>query len=298
VLTTKAKIRIARCVQGLVMGLRSVAGLTATPQVRRQGVRWQLDLHEGIDFSIWLLGSFEPGTVRTYRKVIRAGDTVLDIGANIGAHTLHLAQCVGPAGRVVAFEPTDYAFAKLVRNTALNPELAQRIQCCQYMLVDAERQRAPTGPLYSSWPLERDDAAKHNLHQGRLMPTSGASARTLDAAVTALGLTRLDCIKLDIDGFECQMFRGAREVLTRWHPTIIMELAPYVLEEQGASLAELVQLLRDFGYALYHTDSGKPLAMDAASLLQLIPHGASLNVLARAPARREAAEREPGKAAV
>lgn len=298
-LTTKTKISIARCAQAIVMGLRSVAGLPATTRACRQGVQWELDLHEGIDFSIWLLGSFEPGTVRTYRQVIHAGDTVLDIGANIGAHTLHLAKCVGPSGRVVAFEPTDYAFAKLARNTALNPELAPRIQCCQHMLVDAARQNAPTGPLYSSWPLRQDDTAKHQLHQGRLMATSGASPRTLDAAVAALGLSRLDCIKLDIDGFECQMLRGARAVLTRWHPTIIMELAPYVLEEQGASLAELVQLLRDYGYALYHTDTGKPLTMDAASLLQMIPHGASLNVLARAAReidREDQGRKAPGKA--
>jgi FkbM family methyltransferase len=298
VLTTKAKIRIARFVQRIVMGVRSVAGLTAAPQVRRQGVTWQLDLREGIDFSIWLLGSFEPGTVRTYRKVIQPGDTVLDIGANIGAHTLHLAECVGPSGRVLAFEPTDYAFEKLVRNTSLNPGLAPRIQCCQFMLVAEQKETATTVPLYSSWPLEQNDAAKHNLHEGRLMPTTGARPRTLDAAVAALNLNRLDCIKLDIDGFECQMFRGARETLTRWHPTIIMELAPYVLEEQGGSLAELVELLGDYGYALYHTDSGEPLAMDAAKLLQLIPHGASLNVLARAPLRREAVKSEAGEVAV
>ncbi len=290
-LTTSEKLTIARTVQSIVMGLRAVAGLPATTQVRRQGVQWQLDLHEGIDFSIWLLGSFEPGTVRTYRKVIAPGNTVLDIGANIGAHTLHLAECVGPTGRVIAFEPTDFAFAKLLRNSALNPELAPRIQCCQLMLVDAAAQDTPTVPLYSSWPLRQDDTAKHDLHEGRLMPTTGARARTLDAVVAELGLTRLDCIKLDIDGFECQMLRGARTVLTRWHPTIIMELAPYVLEEQGASLAELIQLLRDYGYALFHTGNEKPIALDAAALLRMIPQGASLNVLARA-----ATGGAPGKA--
>jgi FkbM family methyltransferase len=297
-LTTKQKMMVARFAQIMVMGTRQVVGLSAAAQVKRRGVRWDLDLTEGIDFSIWLLGSFEPGTVRCYQGIVKAGDVVLDIGANIGAHTLHLAECVGPQGKVVAFEPTDYAFSKLGRNSELNPELAARIQCKQYMLVDSEALNAPTVPLYSSWPLKHDEG-RHDLHRGRLMTTSGASPRTLDSAISSLGLTRVDCIKLDIDGFECGMLRGAREVLTRWHPTIIMELAPYALEEQGASLDELIQLLKAYGYGLYSASTDKPLEMDAAKLQQLIPHGASMNVLAYAPLGRmrenQAGTAEAGK---
>lgn len=279
-LKTKQKMMLARLVQVVVMGSRRLVGLGALTRTRRQGVRWELDLREGIDFSIWLLGSFEPETVRCYRRLIKSGDVVLDIGANIGAHTPHLAACVGPAGQVVAFEPTDFAFAKLTRNVALNPALAGRIRCLQVMLVDVETADAPNIPLYSSWPL-KSEAGLHHLHQGRLMTTAGARARTLDSAVASLGLARLDCIKLDIDGAECAMLRGAREVLTRWHPTIIMELAPYVLEERGTSLAELVGLLQGYGYCLADAASGKPLEMNAALLQAAIPPGASLNVVAR-----------------
>ena len=74
--------------------------------------------------------------MQTYQRIVRRGDIVLDIGANIGAHTLHLAQAVGAAGKVWAIEPTDYAMAKLKANIALNPGLAARIVCCQLMLVD------------------------------------------------------------------------------------------------------------------------------------------------------------------
>ncbi len=291
-LTTKHKMKIARIAQVMVMGARRLVGLGAVTRVSRQRVRWDLDLREGIDFSIWLLGSFEPGTVHTYRKLIHAGDIVLDIGANIGAHTLHLAGCVGSEGKVVAFEPTDFAFSKLVRNVRLNPALAERIQCRQDMLVDCDTRMTPTVPLYSSWPLKQDED-RHNLHCGQLMTTSGARARTLDSAIAELGLPRIDCIKLDIDGFECGMLRGAREVLTRWHPSIIMELAPYVLAEQGASLDELVKLLEGYGYRLHSASNGQPLAMNAAQLMQLIPHGASLNVLARAPLEQAGAQHQP-----
>ncbi len=99
--------------------------------MRRRGVAWTLDLREGIDFSIWLLGAFELSTVRAYQRILRPGAIVLDIGANIGAHTLHLARAVGTEGKVWAIEPTDYAMGKLKTNIALNPELAPRIVGCQ-----------------------------------------------------------------------------------------------------------------------------------------------------------------------
>jgi FkbM family methyltransferase len=243
-------------------------------------VEWSLDLREGIDFSIWLLGAFELETVRCYQKFVKAGSVVLDIGANIGAHTLLLAQTVGPGGKVYAFEPTDYAFIKLSMNRSLNPCLADRIYCMQYMLVDKDASGGTTPGLYSSWPLDAVDGL-HELHQGRLMTTTGAEAKALDSVVSTLNLSRVDCIKLDIDGFECEMMRGASEVLNRWHPVIIMELAPYALQEQGASLQELIRLLKQHGYLLFELSKGMPLTMDSNELEMLIPAGASLNVIAR-----------------
>lgn len=224
-LKTKHKIALASLVQTIVMVVRRVFKKGPCTQVERSGVQWDLDLREGIDFSIWLLGSFEPETVRCYQKIVKTGDVVLDIGANIGAHALPLAQAVGTAGKVYAFEPTDFAFTKLIRNCALNPDLANRIRCMQCMLVDQEIAGNPTPGLYSSWPL-KEGAGLHELHQGRLMTTTAAEARTLDSVISALKVDRVDCIKLDIDGFECGMMRGANDVLTRWQPTIIMELAP------------------------------------------------------------------------
>ena len=282
-LKTKQKIALANLVQTAVMGVRRLFGKGPETQARRSNVEWELDLREGIDFSIWLLGSFEPETVRCYQRIVKAGDVVLDIGANIGAHTLLFAQAVGANGKVYAFEPTDYAYAKLSKNRSLNSGLAERIHCLQYMLVDSEIVGKSTPGLYSSWPLKQETGL-HELHQGRLMTTSGAEAKTLDSVILALGLDRVDCIKLDIDGFECGMMRGASEVLTRWQPTIIMELAPYALEEQGGSLHELIELLKKYGYELFDLSKGNSLVMDSDRLEQLIPPGASLNVIARTSA--------------
>lgn len=280
-LKTKQKIFLAGLAQSAVMGVRRLFGKGPTTRVRRSQVEWDLDLREGIDFAIWLLGAFEPGTVRRYRDIVREGDVVLDIGANVGAHTLLLAKTVGAGGKVLAFEPTDYALEKLQKNRSLNPDLAGRIECYQYMLVDETAAGTRTPEIYSSWPLGQDGDV-HALHRGQLKTTNGAQAQTLDHVIASLGLDKVDFIKLDIDGFECGMMRGADAVLARWHPKIIMELAPYSLAEQGESFAELIGILRKHGYALFDLVTGKALEMDPSRLEQKIPPGSSINAVARA----------------
>lgn len=112
-LPTKEKIRLATAMQRPILWFRNMAGLGPSLRCSRGGVEWELDIREGIDFSIFLLGSFEPSTSKALARLVQTGDYVIDIGANIGAHTLPLAARVGNNGKVIAFEPTEYAFLKL-----------------------------------------------------------------------------------------------------------------------------------------------------------------------------------------
>ena len=143
-ISTKQKIFIARSAAGLVRVTRRTLGAGSVADVRRDGLNWRLDLGEGIDFAIYLLGAFERGTQKQYGQILKAGDVALDIGANIGAHTLPIARCVGPSGHVHAFEPTVFAFAKLEANIARNPELGERITAGQTLLSDSSEDVPPT----------------------------------------------------------------------------------------------------------------------------------------------------------
>jgi FkbM family methyltransferase len=240
----------------------------------RGGLRWQLDLTEGIDLAIYL-GAFERSTVNTYTRLIRPGDIVLDIGANIGAHTLQLAKCVGPSGHVYAFEPT-WAFKKLNTNIALNPEIAPRITAVQAMVSSSDgSELAPA--IYSSWPLV-ETTGLHELHLGRLQSTAGARVVTMDTYLTEAGIERIDLVKLDVDGFECDVLEGWT-MLRRWRPRILMELAPYVLAEHGRTLEQLIALLRNADYRLFMED-GAALPMVATELERMISPGAGINILA------------------
>ena len=277
-ISTRKKIAMARLASIGVLGLRRLAGRGHRAEVRRGGVNWSLDLHEGIDFAIYLTGYFEPRTVAAYRRLLAPGSVAVDVGANMGAHTLHLSSCVGRDGRVLAFEPTAEAYRRLTRNIAINPELSRRIEAMQTMLVAApDTALEPT--VYASWPL-RSPSDAHHLHLGVALSTEGANISTFDDAVAAAGLDRVDLIKLDVDGHELDVLRGARTTLTQYHPTIVMELTSYTLEERGHDPAELASLLEDMNYRL-HDLGGRSLLGGTDAVFKL-PAGHSLNVIALA----------------
>jgi FkbM family methyltransferase len=276
-MNTRTKLRIARALYWTLTALRCLVGRTDSAQVTRRGIRWQLDLREGIDLAIYLFGYFEYETFHAYRRLLKPGDTVLDIGANIGAHTLHLARCVSPAGRVIAFEPTAYAYNKLRQNISLNPSLANLIQAEQIMLVSSDNAQVKP-QLYSSWQIHDTAVSTHPKHGGRLMDTTGAHNEALDSYIAGHKIGAVSLIKMDVDGHECQVLRGAHELLRRDKPILLMEIMPYGLDEAGASLDELLGILRVHGYSLYDLDGRTALPNDS-SIQQRIPRAGGINVL-------------------
>ena len=278
-MNTSQKIALAKYAYRVVKAIRLAVGKSTNLQVTRGGLRWQLCLDEGIDFSIYALGGFELATLRLYRHLIRPGDVVLDIGANVGSHTLPLAARVGPSGRVVAFEPTAFAVAKLRANMALNPDLARRITVVQAMLV-ATKGQEPAPTIFSSWPLE-DAPDLHEQHKGRLMATSGAVAMPLDVWAERERPARLDFVKIDVDGHEPAVLEGARQTLARFQPTILLEMAPYLFADRPTEFEGMLCMLRDGGYQMTDVGSGRFLPLAAMALSETIPAGGSRNVLLR-----------------
>jgi FkbM family methyltransferase len=275
---TTHKIAAARALYRIVNAGRTLIGRADREVVSRGGFAYDLDLSQGIDFAIYL-GIYERRTRAALRRLVKRDALVLDIGANIGAHTLTLAELVGPAGRVLAFEPTDYAFTKLSRNLALNPELARRVTAHHCFLAGTDADAVPSA-IYSSWPLASEDGL-HAKHLGREMKTETARARSIDSVLAEVADRPVSLVKLDVDGFECDVLKGATKLLTETRPVFVMELAPYVLVERGASLSELLSFFVPRGYRFYDEHTGQALPSSATGLSSMIADGAGINVVAR-----------------
>ena len=278
-LTTRAKIALAANVQRIVTVWPRLSGRSLETVCARSGIRWALDLNEGIDFSIWLLGAFERRTVAAYSRIVKPGMTVLDIGANIGAHTLFLARLVAASGRVIAVEPTAWAVGRLHANLRLNPELEKMVQVKQAMLVGSADEPLPE-TIYASWPLDGRDV--HPKLRAQAKTTFGAEATTLDQLIQNEAIERVDFIKLDVDGHEGTVLRGGRGVLRRDRPAIIFELSPYILAEAGDSATELLKLLHDLGYRFYDLSLRRTLPTNPRDIVATVPDGGGINVLAQA----------------
>jgi FkbM family methyltransferase len=276
---TSHKIGAARVIYHAVHAGRALVGRTDHEIVVRDGMTYDLDLSQGIDFAIYLGGMFERSTATALSKLTEPASLVLDVGANIGAHTLRLAKLVGPKGRVMAFEPTDFAFRKLQRNLDLNPWLASRVEAFHCFLAASDSASAPKA-IYSSWPLV-PGTGLHAKHLGREMQTEAAQARSLDSVLNEYADRKVQLVKLDVDGFECDVLRGATSLLREARPIFVMELAPYVLEERGTTLDELLSHFIPNGYRFYDERTQKQLPSTARELQAMVDDGASMNVVAR-----------------
>ena len=276
IIPTKLKIRGARLIAAFIAFARKCAGLQNITVVQRGGLNWSLDLREGIDFAIYLTGYFEPNTISSYKRILRNGDVAIDIGANIGSHTLHLANAVGPDGKVLAFEPTAEIFSKLKENLRLNHLLVDRVQAFQIMLREQNGMEVPK-EIFARWPLKELSEA-HPLHGGVAVSTEGAEAKTLDTMVLEHGIENVKLIKLDVDGFETEVLSGATETIERDKPAVIFEYSPYTSEEKNIDPNGLIDFFISRNYSFYEL-SGRPFK-NVSGYLPPVKPGSGLNILA------------------
>lgn len=231
------------------------------------GVTLNLDLSETIDVAT-LLRRFEPEIVEAIKRHARPGGVIIDIGANTGIHALAFAANVFPGGKVYAFEPTDYAFARLREHIALNPKLD--VEAVQVALFD---QNLPEQQVdfRSSW---RTDGVVEQRF-------STVAFRRLDDWVADRDINRIDILKIDVDGHEYQALRGALEVLRRFMPTIFMEVGPWHFED---SEQDPIVLLAQLGYRFWDAKTKAPCSRDAMQtiLVESAVRGTTINVLASA----------------
>jgi FkbM family methyltransferase len=276
-ISTKAKLRIASKLYKGVHFFRSFFSGKDLVIAKRGKVTWELDLSEGIDLSIYLFGRFERSTSKALQELVQPGMIVLDIGANIGAHALPMASRVGTTGWVYAFEPTDWAFNRLKRNQSLNPSISHSLTPVQCALTD-DASEMPKA-FHSSWNL-KENSDTHPVHGGRLEKASDSAFMSLDEFVDKNSLTRIDLIKMDVDGFEMKVLRGAKNSLKKFKPLILFELCPHVLNEHSTSAKDLLGLLHEIGYSFF-SENNKRLNLSIDEIINQVPDGGSLNLIAQ-----------------
>ena len=247
--------------------------------IRRDGINYKVDLTEGIDLSIFLFGNFQRYITQN-RYFILPGDAVIfDIGANIGSMAFKFAQ-LAQKGRVYAFEPTNYAFNKFRINLALNPELSRRIVPLQ-LFVSEHSEIKHKIKAYSSWRIDGKHTDTHPVHGGIIKSAESVAAVTVDDICKEREIPRIDLIKIDTDGFEYSILRGAQKSLSKFLPYIIFEIGIYVMEERGISFEQYYYYLSSFGYTLINAKNGKDVTNE--NYRRQIPLRSTTDIIAIPP---------------
>lgn len=213
-----------------------------TPRsAKREGLRYELDISDFMEWMVYFGIGVEP---RSYLlALVKPGMTVFDVGANIGEVSMKIAQAVGPSGKVVSFEPGKATFEKFRKNLSLNN------------LPNVEPVNLGLGQKEATLHLAVPSGKNHG--GARIMPTGEAiQITTLDAFVEQNGVSRLDLIKIDVEGFEMNVLQGARTTLEKFRPLLFVEIDETNLSEQNTSAKDLLELLAQFGYRFQNAQSG------------------------------------------
>lgn len=249
--------------------------------IRRGGISFEVDLTEGIDLSIFLFGNFQKHITQNKYLSLKCDSVVLDIGANFGNMALRLAKAV-PSGRIYAFEPTDYAFNRLLRNLSVNPDLSERITPVQSFVSDRS-EAAHRIQAYASWKVDGTSPEAHPLHGGLISTSASISTVSIDDFCEKNDIKDVDLIKIDTDGHELKILRGARKTLEKFLPHIIFEIGFYLMEENSNTFELYFDYFSSAGYILANIKNGKPITLE--NYFRQIPLRATTNIIAIPPGR-------------
>jgi FkbM family methyltransferase len=267
--------------------LGSLAGQLLITVRLADGSRLRLPLGSRIGFTLWLTRQFEPHEVAFVRGLLRSGQIVCDIGANVGYYTVQMARWVGPTGHIYAFEPDARNLARLRANLALNDLHNVTVMPC------ALSDRAGTATL----TVARDGAlttlgTDTGAELEPVISQQTVTTRTLDSALASACVAQVDFVKLDVQGAERLVLAGARRTLGQAAPLVLLfETYDPGSAQFGYSGADLVRDVAGHACTLYRLDAdGRWCAA-----LPLPPHApdAVLNYVAVTPARVAGSDSAP-----
>ncbi|MDP2620661.1 MAG: FkbM family methyltransferase [Hyphomicrobiales bacterium] len=186
------------------------------------------------------------------KAIVRPGSNCFDIGANIGVYSMVMSRIAGFEGAIHAFEPVNHIRKRLLQNKSLNG--ARNIIVNNFALGDLRGEmemfqvkkgefRGGTSTFVRNNNVESMGAAAFERAPVRV--------DTLDNYARATNLPSVDFLKIDVEGFEINVFRGAQEVISKHHPAILFEHDQKRLSALGVKDEDFKQILFGVGYSLY-----------------------------------------------
>ncbi|MGZ3931205.1 MAG: FkbM family methyltransferase [Bacteroidia bacterium] len=216
---------------------------------RVKGIRMRLDISDYVGHYLYF--GFKDPSFSGLMKNVKPGNVILDIGANIGFTALSMAKLSLPNGIVYAFEPDPFNYEQLKHNVFLNTLPNVKIFNVGLGVTKEQLKLAVNTANNRGGNRIRQDASE-NFNLVDIMP--------LDEFVSLHGLATVDLVKIDVEGFEYNVLKGAEQLLSTQRPVLFIELDDSNLKEQGASAKELIAWLNALGYTCLNNEEGTLLS--------------------------------------
>ncbi len=218
------------------------------PRIIRDKIHHQyrvLNMSEWSDRLLYFLGRwYELETELVIRKFLKDGDSVLDVGANYGHFTLAAKSLTGINGTVIAIEPNPYSFGRLATHIVLNN--VNNVHIHNIGLA------SKNGNLLLKVPRVNTGEATFGRSQylDDEVSTFSCDVKTGDEITNGIDIK---FVKIDVEGFECEVLSGLRDTINRSKPHVYLECIERHLEAAGSSVSELLELMHGFGYKGFST---------------------------------------------
>lgn len=171
---------------------------------------------KGIERKLYMTGSYEKGLLRILEKILKPGDIVVDAGANIGLISIFCAIKVGHNGLVLSFEPHPETYPILQKNIAING--ISQIEAYNKALGSV----SGTAKIYSNLQINRGAASIVEFQQDS--PSFDIEVLSLDEVLKQRKISQVDLLKIDVEGFEMEVLKGASKILSEENgPILVVE---------------------------------------------------------------------------
>jgi FkbM family methyltransferase len=214
----------------------------------KDGNVFNLSRHNNVESRVFSPEGFEKHLCFLFSRIVGDGYNVIDVGANCGLHTVGFAKSAGMDGKVWAFEPVLYSFEKLQLNLAING-LSNTV-CVNAALGENKSTVKMNVAKPDSYYLGNSSIVKNekfdSLDASGELDLVEVEMLTMDEYFSTQEIDRLDFIKIDVEGYEINVLRGATKTLEKFKPVIVMEYSQSRLTHLGIDESEFSGILNQY----------------------------------------------------
>ena len=211
----------------------------------------KINLYKDSVLSRLIYDGFEKDEIEFMTKVLREGDILIDIGANIGIFSLTASNIVGKSGKVISFEPSPVTYARLVENIKLN----------NFENIDARNIGISDKQGSLSLNISENGFDAWNSFAGgndnKFQKVVEVNVSTLDEELKNTDKNKVSFIKIDVEGWEKFVLEGGRKILQNYSPTVMIEFTEANTFAAGYFVQDLYDIMVALNYTWYRYENGK-----------------------------------------